>query len=145
MYVWSPQLEDKKTFTLLWSLLLFGIGYYEWVKVIQLYPSLCPILCYIGFCFSYWYVGVLERSSVEYNFPLPIHLGGSDGKASVCNVGDPGSSPGLGRSPGEGNCNPLQYYCLEIPMDRGSWQATVHEVARVGHNLATKPPPPIWS
>ena len=46
---------------------------------------------------------------------------GSDGKASVYNAGDPGSSPGLGRSPGEGNGNPLQYYCLENPMDRGAW------------------------
>ena len=47
--------------------------------------------------------------------------GGSDGKASVYNVGDPGSIPGSGRSPGEGNGNPLQYYCLENPMDRGAW------------------------
>ena len=43
--------------------------------------------------------------------------GGSDGKASVCNAGDPGSIPGSGRSPGEGNGNPLQYSCLENPMD----------------------------
>ena len=53
-------------------------------------------------------------------------IGGSDGKASVYNVGDPGSSPGLGRSPGEGNGNSLQYYCLENPMDRGEkmlWQS----------------------
>ena len=47
--------------------------------------------------------------------------GGSDGKASVYNVGDLGSIPGLGRSPGEGNGNPLQDYCLENPMDRGAW------------------------
>ena len=47
--------------------------------------------------------------------------GDSDGKASVYNVGDPGSIPGSGRSPGEGNGNPLQYYCLENPMDRGAW------------------------
>ena len=47
--------------------------------------------------------------------------GGSDGKASVYNAGDPGSIPGLGRSPGEGNGNPLQDYCLENPMDRGAW------------------------
>ena len=46
---------------------------------------------------------------------------GSDGKVSVYNMGDPGSSPGLGRSPGEGNGNPLQYCCLENPMDRGAW------------------------
>ena len=47
--------------------------------------------------------------------------GGSDGKASVYNEGDPGSIPGLGRSPAEGNGNPLQHYCLENPMDRGAW------------------------
>ena len=53
-----------------------------------------------------------------------MHLdfpGGSDGKASVYNAGDPGLSPGLGRSPGEGNGNPLQDYCLENPMDREAW------------------------
>ena len=47
--------------------------------------------------------------------------GGSDGKASVYDAGDPGLIPGLGRSLGEGNGNPLQYYCLENPMDRGAW------------------------
>ena len=47
--------------------------------------------------------------------------GGSDGKASVYNAGDPGLILGLGRSPGEGNGNPLQHYCLENPMDRGAW------------------------
>ena len=60
---------------------------------------------------------------------------------SACSAGDPGSIPGSGRSPGEGNGNPLQYSCLENPMDRGAWQATVYGVTRVGHNLATKPPP----
>ena len=47
--------------------------------------------------------------------------GGSDSKASAYNVGDPGSVPGLGRSPGEGNGNPLQYSCLENPMDGEAW------------------------
>ena len=47
--------------------------------------------------------------------------GGSDGKASVYNAGNPGWIPGLGRSPGEGTGNPLQDYCLENPMDRGAW------------------------
>ena len=46
--------------------------------------------------------------------------------------------PGSGRSRGKGNGNPLQYSCLENPMDREAWQATVHGVARVGHDLATK-------
>ena len=50
-------------------------------------------------------------------------------KEPACNVGDTGSIPGLGRSPGEGNGNPLQYSCLENPMDRGAWQAIVHGVA----------------
>ena len=49
-------------------------------------------------------------------------------KESACNVGDPGSVPGLGRSPGEGNGNSLQYPHLENPMDRGTWRATVHGV-----------------
>ena len=50
--------------------------------------------------------------------------GGSDGKEPICNAGDPGSTPGLGRSPGEGNGNPLQYSCVENSMDRGAhWVA----------------------
>ena len=61
-------------------------------------------------------------------------------KLSACNTGDPGSMPGSGRSLGEGNGNPLQYSCLENPMDRGTWQARVHGITRVGHNLATKSP-----
>ena len=55
--------------------------------------------------------------------------GGSDGKASVYNVEDPGSIPGLGRSSGEGNGNPLQYSCLDNPMDGGALYATIHGVA----------------
>ena len=55
--------------------------------------------------------------------------GGSDGKAFAFNEGDLGSIPGLGRSPGEGNGNPLQYSCLENSMDEGAWWATVHRVA----------------
>ena len=54
--------------------------------------------------------------------------GGSVGKQSACNAGDSGSTHGSGRSPGEGNGNPLQYSCLGNPMDRGAWQATVHGV-----------------
>ena len=57
-------------------------------------------------------------------------LGGSDSKESTCNVGDLGSIPGLQRSPGEGNGNPLQYSCLENSMDRGAWWATVHGVTK---------------
>ena len=55
---------------------------------------------------------------------------GSEVKASACNVGDLGSIPGSGRSPGEGKGNPLQYSCLENPMDGGAWWATIHRVAK---------------
>ena len=56
--------------------------------------------------------------------------GGSEGKASACNVGDPGSIPGSRRSPEEGNGNPLQYSCLENSMDGGAWWARVHGVTK---------------
>ena len=55
---------------------------------------------------------------------------GSDSKQSACNEGDLGLIPGLGGSPGKGNGYALQYSCLENPMDRGAWQATVHGVAK---------------
>ena len=70
---------------------------------------------------------------LEPYFQSPMFLqspGGSDGKASAYNVEDPGSIPGSGRSPGEGNGNPLQYSCLENPMDRGAWRAAVCRVAK---------------
>jgi len=66
-------------------------------------------------------------------FPLS-----SVGKESACNAGVLGLIPGSGRPPGEENGNPLQYSCLVNPMDRGAWQATVHGVARVRHDLVTK-------
>ena len=65
---------------------------------------------------------------------LAVHLlnfpGSSVGKESACKAGDAGSIPGLGRSPGEGNGNPLQYSCLVNPMDRGAWWATVYGAAQ---------------
>ena len=67
--------------------------------------------------------------------------GGSDGKKSACNVGDPSLVPELERSTGGGNGNPLQYSCLENPMDRGAWRATVHKVRMSwtqAHNVETK-------
>ena len=65
--------------------------------------------------------------------PIPVFLGfpgGSAGKESACNAGDLGSIPGSERAPGEGNGNPLQYSCLENPMDGGAWQATDPGVAK---------------
>ena len=66
-------------------------------------------------------------SPLEYTLGFPA---GSEVKASACNAGDPGSIPGSGRSSGEGNGNPLQYSCLENPMDRGAWYPIVHGVPK---------------
>ena len=64
---------------------------------------------------------ILQHSAFFVNSLNTLATGGSDGKASVYSAGDPGSIPGSGRSSGEGNGNPLQYSCLENPMDRGAW------------------------
>ena len=71
-------------------------------------------------------------------FESDLQLRDQSIKESACNAGGPGSIPGLGRSSAEGNGNPLQYSCLDNPMDGGVWQATVFGVTRVGHDLATK-------
>ena len=68
---------------------------------------------------------VLDKQVWSKGFP-----GGSDSKESACNAGDLGSIPGSGRSPGRGHGNPLQYSCLENPMDRGAWRATAYGVAK---------------
>ena len=87
---------------------------------------LCPHLSF-SFLIGHQHVisGTLPENKynveIKYNFLISDFPGGSDGKASVYNGGDPGSVPGLGRSPGKGNGNPLQDYCLENPMDRGAW------------------------
>ena len=77
----------------------------------------------------------LNNNKLNYIMELMLSFiagfpGGSGVKASACNAGDLGSIPGLGRSPGEGNGNPLQYSCLENPVDREAWWATVHGVAK---------------
>ena len=94
-----------------------------------------------GFCFSLvWFCGAcmhaqllsLPMNIVHIDYYSESHNNSlsSDSKESACNVGDLGSIPWLGRSPGEGNGYPLQYSCLENSMDRGAWQAIVHGVAK---------------
>ena len=89
----------------------------RWPKYWSFSFSISPSNAYLGL------------TSFTMGFP-----GGSDGKASACDAGDLGLIPGSGRPPGEGNGNPLQFSCLENPMDRGAWWVPVHGVARVGHN-----------
>ena len=75
----------------------------------------------------------LQPSSIMFSLPC-----GSDDKESACHAGDPGLNPGLERSPGEGNGYPLQYSCLENPMDRGAWWAIQSMGSQwVGHDWAT--------
>ena len=80
--------------------------------------------------FNSWVRKIIWRRD---RLPTPVFLlfpGGSDDKESACNVGDLGSIPGLGGSPGGGHGFPLQYSYLENPMDKGAWRATVHEVTK---------------
>ena len=91
-------------------------------------------------------VGLLPRASLGYHplffcgsFPISDFAGGSDGKVSAYNAGDPGSIPGSERSPGEGNGNPLQYSCLGNPMDRGGLEGySPWGHKRFRYDLATK-------
>ena len=82
-----------------------------------------------------WIFSVSIFKHLSPGFP-----GGLDGKESARKAGDPGSTPGLGKSPAEGNGNRLQYSCLENSTDRGAWRATVNPCGRkesVGHDWAT--------
>ena len=105
----------------------------ELVKPSNYLVLCCPLLLLpsilssisVFFNESFLHIRLPNYWSFSFSFP-----GGSEVKASACNVGDPGSIPGSGRSPGEGNSNPLQYSCLENPMDGGGWWATVHGVAK---------------
>ena len=79
------------------------------------------------------------QSAFEFRFnlnALGVCPGGSEVEVSACNAGGLGWIPGCGRSPGEGNGNPLQYSCLENPMDGGAWWAIVHgvDLQKVGHD-----------
>ena len=93
------------------SLLLSPGSWCTQVSVCALQESVSQVLC------KFWWL----YSGVNGDLLQKVFPGGSDSKASAYNEGDPGLIPGLGRSPGEGNGNPLQYPCLENPMDRGAW------------------------
>ena len=127
-------------------------SYASWPSVCLLWRNVCsglPLILALG-CLSFWswtdepfvflevnpitvvwFANIFSYSKGVFSsylwFPFS---GGSDVKASACSVGDLGSILGSGRFPGEGNGNPLQYSCLENPMDGGAWWATVHGVAK---------------
>ena len=84
-----------------------------------------------------------SRQNTDPHLSLGTSLVAQVVKHLPAHAGDPGLIPGSGRSPGEGNGNSLQYSCLENPMDRGAWRATVYGVARVGHDWAAKPQSPL--
>ena len=99
-------------------------------KLCKLQESRNNLGCFLPYQFISWmtdsYSGLNKYYLIsEWNLP-----GGSDGKESACNVGDLDLIPGLGRSPGERNGNPLQYFCLENNMGRGAWWATVCGVTK---------------
>ena len=81
-------------------------------------------------CAQSIYIFLISSYLFIFTEHLEDFLGGSDGKEPACNAGDPSSVPGLGRSPGEGNGNSLQYSCLDNSMDKGAWQAIARGVAK---------------
>ena len=95
------------------------------------FPSFLPWAPLVSVCICICHPCINPCDS--YSTPYPVSMdfpGGSDSEASACNAGNPGLIPGLGRAPGKGNGNPLQYSCLENPMDGGTWFDPVHGVTK---------------
>ena len=96
-----------------------------------LFSCFCLLFLYIPSTLNAFYFHLAHQNHVHPSkFGLNGFLSGSDGKESACNARDRGSIPESGRCPRKGNGNPLQYSCLENSMDRGTWQASVHGVAK---------------
>ena len=113
------------------------IGMDSWIFILSYRLEFITLIIFLyGFGLlgapSGWLLSFRHVSVSLWGFPHS-----SVGKESFCNAGDSGSIPGSETSTGEGNGNPLQYSCLENPVDRGVWWATVLGVARVRHDLAT--------
>ena len=96
-----------------------------------LFSCFCLLFLYVPFTLNTFYFHLAHQNHVHPSkFGLNGFLSGSDGKESACNAGDQGSIPESGRCPRKRNGNPLQYSCLESSIDRGTWQASVHGVAK---------------
>ena len=102
----------------------------------QIFKDTMYVCIYIYICmYVYIYIYIYIHVCIYIYILVPIFPGGSDGKVSVYNAGDPGLIPGSEGSPGKGNGNPLQYSGLESPMDRGAWWAIVHGVSKSSTQL----------
>ena len=134
----SPGIQAQKS----WGPLSHPLSYCPRCHLQKCLPISLPPLSALQVCFPpLWPFLSSLSQALSPLLPLLVPLGwppllfwvgfpgGSDSNESACNAGDPGSIPGSGRSPGGGHGNPLQYSCLENPMDRGAWWATVHGVA----------------
>ena len=130
--------DTKNLFRSLLATCIFSLEKYLFRSFAYFSIGLCCCCCWIvGVFYILWVLIPYQIYDLPISSPFPGFPGGSEGKASACNAWNLGSIPGLGRSPGEGNSKPLQYLCLENPMDRGAWWAVVHRALRVGHNWAT--------
>ena len=135
-WVWSLIQEElpchratKPMYHNYWASALEPRSYNYWAHVPQLLKPECPRACVLQQEKpSQWEEAWAPQ--LENRPHSPCFPGDLEGKASAWNAGDPGSIPESGRSPGEGNGNPLQYSCLENPMDGGAWEAAVHGVAK---------------
>ena len=94
--------------------------FYFDLRFLFIYLAVVGLLCCVWAFSSCSEWGLLFMQCTDFSLWWLLFPGGSDGKASACNAGDLGSIPGSGRSPGEGNGNPLQHSCLENPMDGGA-------------------------
>ena len=103
---------------------------FQWVNSLDQMAKVLSFNFFISSSDEYSWLISFRTDWFEYTQANFQFSGSLDGKASAYNAGDPGSIPGLDRSPGEGNGNPLQYLCLENPMDLGAWWATAHGVTK---------------
>ena len=127
MLNWTQQLDNNLDLTLWGSWWLHALCL-SWIlgsKGEDYARNSCLPISILSF-----FLTEIDCSSLRQGFCLKGFPGGSDGKESTCNVGDPGLIPGSRKIPGGGRGNPLQYSCLKNPMDRGACWATVHGMAK---------------
>ena len=132
--IWMDRHATARRTHLIGALLWYNVLFSQWLTFFSLVCSKYTCQTIWGWIFCYGTIVYYKPHLTFLHLPFP---GGSEGKESACSAGDLGLSPGLGRSPGEGNGNPVQYSHLENSLDRGDWQATVHGVAKSRTQLST--------